>query len=255
MVDAESRYSVEIERRLFTQLRELEVKSYAILIQKRVLSGKPEAYLKRDLRRVLVSRYLETHKDLELEALAKQIIAVRDRIIHYNVGWVGKRARVFHSNFLDFNDRVQEGIFGLVRAINRFDIDRGFRFVTYAQYWIDCSIRLAVRRLSTTVRPPREPRVKTPPVTMAELVEDTLLEYAVDQGDHALLDWDKVQKIVKSLPIRDQLILKQRFGNDEDDTLEAIGQKWGVSRERIRQCQNLSLDVIRERLGVLHENI
>lgn len=248
-MEAEPKYCAEVEKQLFSQLRTLEIKAYLYLIDAGMLKGDPVSWIRKDTRRKVLDRL--TIGDPTLEALANDIVVVRNKIIRANMWWVYKRANAFSSTFFAVEDRVQEGVFGLIRAIHKFDLDRERRFATYARHWVDCAIRNAIYRQGDTVRGVRWDRKSALKISTSELVEEELVEHSVSQGDHIMLDWPLVQKELEILSVRDQLILKQRFGDEL--TLDAIGQHWGVSRERIRQVQNLSMDVIRSRLRTKNE--
>lgn len=245
----ESPFDPKREKYLFVHLRKLELREYRYLVQKKVLKGKPADWLQKDADRKLTSEYLGRTGDPKLLELAELTCTLRQQIVEANMGWVVKRAGSFYSSFLSTKELIQEGVIGLTRAMNRFDLAKGFRFATYARHWIDTTIRRAVYEHDTDVKNTQRVREQYPNFTMLALEDVDPRRYSTDQGDHIMLDWDKVQKALKTLSARDQLILEERFKGD-GTTLREIGLRWGVSRERIRQIQNLSLEVLRDQLGV-----
>lgn len=80
--------------------------------------------------------------------------ASRKRMIESNLRLVVKIARRYHNRGLDFLDVVAEGNFGLMHAVEKFDPERGFRFSTYATWWIRQSIERAIMNQSRTIRLP-----------------------------------------------------------------------------------------------------
>src|SRR5579864_6032886 len=83
------------------------------------------------------------------EAARKQMIAANLRLV---VHW----ARRYQDRGVDMADLVQEGTFGLMRAVDKFDWERGFRFSTYATWWIRQALQRAVQQHGNTIRVPME---------------------------------------------------------------------------------------------------
>lgn len=89
-----------------------------------------------------------------LAAALKRSRACRDALISRNVRLAVKVARKYTTSGMAFGDLVQEGVFGLAKAADRFDPDRGFRFSTYAVWWIRQAISHAVNQQERTIRLP-----------------------------------------------------------------------------------------------------
>src|ERR1700723_2839311 len=83
------------------------------------------------------------------DAARRQMIAANLRLV---VHW----ARRYQDRGVDFGDLVQEGTFGLMRAVDKFDWQRGFRFSTYATWWIRQALQRAVQQHGATIRIPME---------------------------------------------------------------------------------------------------
>ncbi len=96
----------------------------------------------------------------EQVALAKRVAAgddgARRQMIAANLRLVVHWARRYQDRGVDFADLVQEGTFGLMRAVDKFDWERGFRFSTYATWWIRQALQRAVQQHGNTIRVPME---------------------------------------------------------------------------------------------------
>ena len=99
---------------------------------------------------------LLTHKeeiDLSLRAKAGDVRA-RQRLIEKNLRLVVSVAKKYRGYGLPFEDLIQEGNIGLMKAVEKFDPDRGFRFSTYATWWIRQAVQRAVADKGRTIRVP-----------------------------------------------------------------------------------------------------
>ncbi len=96
----------------------------------------------------------------EQVALAQAVAAgdeqARQRMIAANLRLVIHWARRYQDRGVDFADLVQEGTFGIMRAVDKFDWRRGFRFSTYATWWIRQALQRAVQQHGNTIRVPME---------------------------------------------------------------------------------------------------
>jgi RNA polymerase primary sigma factor len=200
---------------------------------------------------------------------------------------------------LTSEEHFQNGIFGLVRAIEGWDWRQGFQFSTYASWWIRQSIYRAMSDTAYTIRIPvhmlekinietREsvnPEFETPkeelvddvtvseknsftnPLLLAKNVMyrsysyemiadkyDFLLEYQVDPFEDTTFDYavnslfiDQLNQVLYTITEREEAVLRFRYGmiDGELKTLEEIGTKFGVTRERIRQIESKSISKLR----------
>lgn len=224
----------------------------------------------------------------------------RRHFIEANLRMVVSIARNFVGRGMPFLDLVQEGNIGLTRAVDKFDWRKGYKFSTYAIWWITQAIARALANQARTIRLPvhvvdvihryywatqqlaqrlgREPtleelaeamavpaarvqqivRTDHEPVSLDQPVgedEDTPLghllidEHSLDPEDAASLAMLRVQieGLLGHLPLRERVVIRLRFGLDggRPRTLEEIGQRLGLTRERIRQLEAQALEKLR----------
>jgi RNA polymerase sigma factor (sigma-70 family) len=201
-------------------------------------------------------------------ALAKRIergdAAARERMIESNVRLVVAVARPYRGAGVPFADLVQEGMVGLVRAVERFDHHRRLKFSTYAVWWIRRSILDALVG-SQVIRMPRNARGRAAaPVTVSldetlgdgatrrgDLVAD---EHGVDPTEEAIAHENRqeVTTMLRLLPPRQREVLVRRYGlrNARVQSHAQIGEFLGVGEERSRQLEREALNRLRSVAGV-----
>ncbi|MGD0885646.1 MAG: sigma-70 family RNA polymerase sigma factor [Thermodesulfovibrionales bacterium] len=221
-----------------------------------------------------------------------EIAEAKNAMIQANLRLVISIAKRYVGKGLSFPDLIQEGNIGLIKAVDKFDYQRGCRFSTYATWWIKQTIRRALADHSRMIRIPvhmgemigkitkatrellqelgHEPspediseRIKLPakkvemmlkmsrdPISLDTLIGteegnslSDFIEDTTSPSPSAALIRDglknQLDKVLRSLDLKEERILRRRFGIDEDshDTLEKLGQEFGVTRERIRQIE------------------
>lgn len=186
----------------------------------------------------------------------------RQRLVAANLRFVVAVARRYRNRGLPLEDLVSEGNVGLLRAAERFDADRGVRFVTYAAWWIRQSILAALARARKAeggeagAVPHRRPRPhlslqaprgdRTGPGALDELIADESAE-----RPDAPLGRAELRRAVAAglafLPEREARVLRLYYGLDgrSPRSLAAVGRELGVSRERARQLRSRGLDLLR----------
>jgi RNA polymerase primary sigma factor len=236
-----------------------------------------------------------------LEEIVEDGLLAREHLIKANTRLVVSVAKRYNGRGVPFLDLIQEGNLGLMKAVEKFDHSRGFRFSTYATWWIRQTITRAIADQGRTIRVPvhmvdrirvmykhiheieqklgREPtieelstsleipqdkvewmiRVSWLPLSLESPINDDEEESELgnfiedrdtpspSQKVYAKLLSEKIDEILDALPYREARILRLRFGleNGRFYTLEEVGRKFGLTRERIRQIETKALRYLR----------
>ncbi len=236
----------------------------------------------------------------ELEYAVQDGVLAREHLIKANTRLVVSVAKKYIGRGVAFLDLIQEGNLGLMKAVSKFEYQRGFRFSTYATWWIRQTITRSIADQSRTIRIPvhmtdrlrvmykaahkleqsfgRPPtqeelclemgvghdklrwmlEVARIPVSLespvgdeddSELgmfVEDTITP-SPSQTTYENMLRERVEQVLSTLSPREARILRLRFGleNGHPYTLEEVGHKFGLTRERIRQIEGKALRRLR----------
>jgi RNA polymerase primary sigma factor len=239
-------------------------------------------------------------KRAELQGQIEDARQAREHIIKANTRLVVSIAKKYMGRGVPFLDLIQEGNLGLMKAVEKYEWRRGFRFSTYATWWIRQTITRAIADQSRTIRVPvhmsdrirrlyrtaremeqklgRKPspdeiaqelrvdsrkiqwmlKVSWRPLSLERPVgEDEDAEFgsfvedetspSPAQVTHETMLTQKMEEVLSTLTPREARILRLRFGlqNGRAYTLEEVGQKFGLTRERIRQIEGKALRRLR----------
>ena len=176
----------------------------------------------------------------------------REQIAETNLALVLAMAKRTRMSEVDFADLVSEGNMALLRSVDKFDCDRGFKFSTYAcRAILKAFSRQGVKLSKYRQRFPTDFDPALEKSNHLETVRRTHEEECADEVKHI------VQTNAAELSEVEKTVIHHRFGIDKEQdapplTLEQVGQIIGVTKERVRQIQNKALEKIRD---VLEETI
>ncbi len=181
----------------------------------------------------------------QIDALMAQAHQAWNELVQANLRLVVSIARRFVDNSHTFDDLVSDGQVALMNAIEKFDYTRGFRFSTYATHAIQ---RTYYRRIKKKQR--ETGRLMHASTELMEEMPDQADSVEEEQAD--LTQIRNLHALISSeLDEREQYILKARFGlgdEIESATLRAVGQRLGISKERVRQIQIRAIEKLQEQL-------
>ncbi len=260
----------------------------------------------------ILDKYLieiSKHELLSVEeeySLAKKVregdLDALDLLVKSNLRFVVSVAKQYQGQGLSLNDLINDGNLGLIRAANKFDETKGFRFISYAVWWIRQAMTQSIVEQSKIIRTPisrnssyskvkkafqlleqeyqREPDsdaiatragvsesvvndylnsiLKTVSTDVSfgheneHTLADVIADFAYNEPDNLLIKQNmekSIAQIINELPEREKDILVCYFGLNGDDpmTLEEIGEKYGLTRERVRQIKERTLERLKSK--------
>lgn len=192
------------------------------------------------------ARYSILTKEEEVE-LAKEAVhgdlEARNSLIKHNLRFVISIAKQYMGKGLPLLDLIQEGNLGLMAAVEKFDVEKGFRFTTYAAYWIKQSISKAIKEQSRSIRIPIHIIELISAVRKAEKELEQVLGREPKEAEIAKFMNIEVKKVKLAHEwVRDTTSLDVTVGEDEDSTLanfvedEAAAASFGEVEENDRSA-------------------
>jgi RNA polymerase primary sigma factor len=265
------------------------------------ITNRESASLDKYLQEIGKEELIPVEEEVELaQRIKKGDQVALEKLTRANLRFVVSVAKQYQNQGLSLPDLINEGNLGLIRAGQKFDETRGFKFISYAVWWIRQSIIQALAEQSRMVRLPlsqvgslnkinrafskfeQEHERKPSPEELAETLElpadkvaDTLRVSGrhisvdapfVDGEDNSLLDvlvnndspnadralmmeslGKEIQRALETLTERETDIITQLFGlGCQEMTLEEIGERFGLTRERVRQIKEKAIRRLRQ---------
>jgi RNA polymerase primary sigma factor len=274
-----------------------ELESFDTIAREIPINDPVRMYLKEIGRIPLLKREEEISLAQKVDVGDKK---AKDKLTQSNLRLVVSIAKKYMGRGMSFLDLIQEGNKGLIRAVEKYDWTKGYKFSTYATWWIRQAITRAIADQARTIRIPvhmvetinklmrtqrrmmqelgREPaaeelalELEITPDKVREILKisqkTTSLETPIgDEEDSLLGDFiaddnqpspyeqtskqlmqENVREVLSSLSDREAKVVEYRFGlrDNKPMTLEEVGRKFGVTRERIRQIESKALRKLR----------
>lgn len=265
------------------------------------ITNRENASLDKYLQEIGHEELISIEEEVELaQRIKKGDKKALERLTKANLRFVVSVAKQYQNQGLSLSDLINEGNLGLIKAAKKFDETRGFKFISYAVWWIRQSILQAIAEQSRIVRIPlnqvgsvnkinrilnkfEQENERRPSIDeiadKVDLSEEKIVDAMkapskhisvdapfIDGEDHSLLDIlpnadapmadrelvleslrDEISHALLALNERERNIIEGFFGiNQPEMTLEEIGDKYGLSRERVRQIKEKALRRLRK---------
>ena len=183
-----------------------------------------------------------------IEAMLEEATAIRNRIIEANVRLVMSIAKQFADQKNRFDELFSEGVNCLIKAVDKFNFDRGFRFSTYATR----AVRREIFRLVKRLHRDRSRYSSGADETIAKQIERRETPAGIGSS------WQEVDRTVREsmemLDERERMIVAARYGFErlgQKATFQYLGKLLGVSKERARQLEQRALEKMRQSAAVM----
>ena len=204
--------------------------------------------------------------DLIKKAKNNNILA-KNQLLTANLKFVFNVAKNYKGCGASIEDLISEGNLGLIKAIDKFDINRDVKFISYAVWWIRQSIQEFLKKKQTKdsfeiLEDDNVKKIKT-----SNDVDDDFNDFDCEEFNEGIVLIDDtfsnqldirqksiINSLLSKLDDRAQYIIKSYYGFDSDCmTLEEIGKKLNLSRERVRKIKEKNLRILRSELLLLDD--
>jgi RNA polymerase primary sigma factor len=200
-----------------------------------------------------VANYKPLSKDEELELWRKYKyngdMGARDKLISSNLKFVARIAKQYQGRGLSYADLIAEGNIGLIKALDKFDGERGYKIISYSVWWIRQTIleALAKRNTSNDEDLPLDYEKQTgDDDEQNEIIDENFVNDGLERSQQLERD-EIIRVLMEYLNQREKNIITKYYGLDgsKPKTLEEIGLEYGLTKERIRQIKNTSFKKMR----------
>lgn len=183
-------------------------------------------------------------------------IDARNKIVSSNLKFVANVAKKFQGLGLSYSDLIAEGNIGLIRAMDKFDGNKGFKTISYSVWWIRQTIMEAIDKRNSLEADDLPTETNTPELNIdseeyindiEETVNDIFIDNDYDKHEKERAEKTAISHLIQNLTQKEKTILFKYYGlnGEKQKTLEEIGEELGITKERVRQINEKILKKLR----------